>query len=111
MESKATAKYMRIAPRKVRLVADTVKGKRLEWALNALEFTPKRAAEVLKKVINSAKANASEKNIDVDTLRVQNIIVNEGPIRPYRFLPRAHGRATRIRKRVSHITVHLDDQT
>lgn len=110
MQATAKARYMRIAPRKVRLVGDTIKGRPLEEALNILEFTPRRAAGILKKVVHSARANAGEKNIDIDTLRVGNVIVDEGPIRPYRFLPRAQGRATRIRKRVSHITVVLDDE-
>lgn len=109
MEAKAHAKYIRIAPRKVRLVADMIRGKNLEWALNTLEFTPKKAAVVLKKVVKSAMANAKEKNIDEDTLVVKKVMVDEGPIRPYRFLPRARGTATRIRRRLSHITVVLDD--
>jgi large subunit ribosomal protein L22 len=104
---RATAKYLRIAPRKARLVADEVRGKSYPEAIAILRFTNKRAAKIIGDVINSAAANA-EHNMDADPeeLFVQEIRVDEGPtIKRYRA--RAMGRATMIRKRTSHITVEL----
>jgi large subunit ribosomal protein L22 len=104
---RATAKYLRIAPRKARLVADEVRGKSYPDAISILRFTNKRAAKIIGDVINSAAANA-EHNMDADPeeLFVQEIRVDEGPtIKRYRA--RAMGRATMIRKRTSHITVEL----
>jgi large subunit ribosomal protein L22 len=104
---RATAKYLRIAPRKARLVADEVRGKSYSEAISILRFTNKRAAKILGDVINSAAANA-EHNMDADPeeLFVQEVRVDEGPsIKRYRA--RAMGRATMIRKRTSHITVEL----
>ena len=105
MQAKAVAKFIRVSPRKTRLVAETVKGKSVEDALNILRFTPKKAARILSKVLFSAVSNAEQMpGVDVDALRVDNIIVNEGPTMK-RIQPRAMGRAYRIRKRTSHITV------
>lgn len=105
MESKAVAKFIRVSPRKTRLVAENIKGKPVEDALNILRFTPKKPAKVLSKVLYSAIANAEQKpGVDVDALIVENVIVNEGPTWK-RIQPRAMGRAYRIRKRTSHITV------
>ena len=104
---RAVAKYVRIAPRKVRLVADEVRGKSYPEAASILRFTNKRAARIVGDVINSAAANA-EHNDDADPneLFVREIRVDEGPtIKRYRA--RAMGRATMIRKRTSHITVEL----
>lgn len=103
----ATAKYVRISPRKLRLVADMVRGKSIPEAKAVLSFTPKGGAEVVGKVISSAVANA-ENNLDLssDDLYIGQIYVNEGPTLK-RFRPRAMGRAARIRKRTSHITVRL----
>jgi large subunit ribosomal protein L22 len=107
MEVKAVAKYVRVSPTKVRKVARAVKGKSVEEALNALGFMPHRSAHVLGKIIRSALANAEQKpNIEVDNLSIANILVNQGPSLK-RFRPRAMGRATRILKRTSHITVVL----
>jgi large subunit ribosomal protein L22 len=105
---KAVAKYMRIAPRKARLVADEVRGKSYPEAVSLLQFTNKRAAEILGGVLNSAAANAEHNSdADPDELRVKTVRVDEGPtIKRYR--PRAMGRATMIRKRTSHITVELE---
>lgn len=109
MEAKAVAKYMRISPRKVRIVAKNIKGLTVEKALSQLKYTPKKAAVILLKVLNSALANAEQKSeIDVDTLYVKNVFVDEGPTAK-RWRPRAMGRATRIRKRTSHVTVILDE--
>ena len=104
---KAKAKYVRIAPRKARLVADEVRGKSYEEAVALLQFTNKRAARIIGDVVESAAANA-EHNDDVDPyeLFVQEIRVDDGPtIKRYRA--RAMGRATMIRKRTSHISVAL----
>jgi large subunit ribosomal protein L22 len=105
---RATAKYLRIAPRKARLVADEVRGKSYPEAISILRFTNKRAAKIIGDVINSAAANAEHnRDADPEELFVQEIRVDEGPtIKRYRA--RAMGRATMIRKRTSHITVELD---
>jgi large subunit ribosomal protein L22 len=104
---RAIAKYVRIAPRKARLVADEVRGKSYPEADSILRFTNKRAAKIIGDVINSAASNAEHNdNIDPDELFVREIRVDEGPtIKRYRA--RAMGRATMIRKRTSHITVEL----
>lgn len=105
MEAKAVAKYMRISARKVRLVAENIKGKPVEEAMNILKFTPKKGADMLNKVLYSAVSNAEQMpGVDVDALLVDNVIINEGPTWK-RIQPRAMGRAYRIRKRTSHITV------
>ena len=105
---RAVAKYVRIAPRKARLVADEIRGKSYPEARSLLQFTNKRAAKVVGDVLDSAAANA-EHNVEADTdeLRIKTIKVDEGPtIKRYRA--RAMGRATMIRKRTSHITVELE---
>ncbi|MFP3980844.1 MAG: 50S ribosomal protein L22 [Desulfobacterales bacterium] len=105
MDVKASGKYMRISPQKVRKIAGTVKGKPVESGLNVLKFMPQKAAGMLEKIVRSAVANADHNaELDVDALVIKNIIVNEGPMLK-RFRPRARGRATRILKRTSHITV------
>jgi large subunit ribosomal protein L22 len=109
MEVKAKLRFTRIAPRKARLVADLIRGKRSEEALNILTFTPKAAARVIVKLLKSAIANATQKKIDVDRLYVKTIAVDQGPTMK-RFMPRAMGRATSIRKRTSHITIVLDER-
>ncbi|HIJ78534.1 MAG: 50S ribosomal protein L22 [Desulfobulbaceae bacterium] len=110
MESKSLARYIRISPQKARLVADLVRGKSVEYALTTLRFMPKKGARILKKVIESALANATQNDaIDVDTLIVKKIHIDGGPMQK-RTSPRAMGRATRILKRTSHITVVLDEQ-
>ncbi len=105
---KAVAKYVRIAPRKVRLVADEIRGKSYPEAVSLLQFTNKRAAGIIGGVVKSAAANAEHNSdADPDELRIKTIKVDEGPtIKRYR--PRAMGRATMIRKRTSHITVELE---
>ncbi len=110
MEAKALARQIRISPQKARLVADLVRGKSVESALNTLRFMPKKGARILRKVIESALANASQNEaIDVDTLYVKTIFIDGGPMLK-RIMPRAQGRASRILKRSSHITVVLDEQ-
>ena len=104
---RASARYVRIAPRKVRVVADQIRGKDVEEALALLRFSPRGAAVTLRKVVESAAANA-ENNFDLDPeeMKIAQISVDEGPtMRRYR--PRARGRATRIEKRTCHINVAL----
>jgi large subunit ribosomal protein L22 len=110
MEVKAQARFLRISPRKARLAADAVRGKKVEDALNLLKFAPQRGAKVLNKVMRSALANAEQNpGIDVDTLYVKKTFVDPGPSLK-RWTPRAMGRATKILKRTCHITVVLDEK-
>ena len=110
MEAKAVARYVRIAPSKARQVTKLIKGKSLDEALTILRFTPKRASRIVEKVVRSAAANAENNhNMDVRALYVKNTYVDQGPMMK-RFLPRARGRADRIRKRTSHITVVLEER-
>jgi len=110
MEVKSIVRYIRISPTKVRKVAVAVKGKPVEEALNVLGFMPQRSARILAKVIRSAVANADQQpEIDVDGLSISSIAVNQGPTLK-RSRPRAMGRANRILKRTSHITVVLAEQ-
>jgi len=109
MEVKAKLRFVRVGPRKVRLVADLIRGKGSEEALNILTFTKKAAAKIIIKLLKSVIANATQKkNIDVDRLYIKKITVDQGPTMK-RFQPRALGRATTIRKRTSHITIVLDE--
>jgi large subunit ribosomal protein L22 len=111
--ARSTAKlsHLRIAPRKVRVVADLVRGQRIGKALNLLAFTPKAAARPLAKLLRSALANAEqgEKDLDVDRIVVRTITVDQGPTQR-RYMPRAMGRATRINKKTSHVQVTLDSE-
>ncbi|MFP3866978.1 MAG: 50S ribosomal protein L22 [Desulfobacteraceae bacterium] len=110
MEVRAQARYVRISPQKTRLVTRAIKGKGVEEALAVLQFTPKKAARLVRKVVESAVANAGQHSqIDVDTLYIKKIWVDGGPTMR-RFRARAMGRATRILKRSSHITVVLDER-
>jgi len=109
MEARAVSRYVRIAPRKARLVADLVRGKRLGEALGILQHLPKKGARLLAKTLKSVVANAENtQRVDVDRLYIKRIIVDEGPTAK-RFMPRAHGRATRVRKRSAHLTVVVDE--
>lgn len=111
MEARATAKYVRISPYKARPVIDLIRGKDVQEALNILEFTPKKAARLIKKVLESAIANAEHNyNMDPDRLYVKRAYVDEGP-RLKRIWPRAWGRASRILKRTSHITVVVEEKS
>ena len=105
MEARAIARYVRIAPRKVRLVVDQIRGKNIAEARTILAFSERSAAETVAKVLNSAVANA-EHNYDMraDNLVVKATYVDEGPTLK-RIRPRAKGSASRINKRTSHITV------
>jgi large subunit ribosomal protein L22 len=109
MEAKAVGKYIRISPQKARLVADVVRGMGVDQAITTLRFMPKKGAEVIKKVVESAVANAThDEQTDVDKLYIKKIIIDGGPSLK-RISPRAQGRATGIIKRTSHITVVLDE--
>jgi large subunit ribosomal protein L22 len=108
MEVKAIAKYIRVSPRKTRLLAREIKGKRVEEALKLLAFAPQKGAPILRKLISSAVANASlYPDVDVDRLIIKKVVADEGPMLK-RFRPRAMGRAARIRRRTAHLTVVLD---
>lgn len=102
----ATLKSHNQTPRKVRLVTDLVKGKKIQDALQALEFLPKRAAEPIRKLIQSAVANAKVSGENVEDLRVQSIIVESAGILK-KYMPRAFGRASLIRRRKSAVKVTL----
>jgi large subunit ribosomal protein L22 len=111
MEATATLRYLKASPQKVRLVADLVRGKKVEEALNILRFTRKSCAKDLEKLLRSAVANAENKENapDVDELVVSKIYVNEGP-RERRIQPAPMGRAYQIQKRKAHVTVHVSDE-
>ena len=103
--ARATAKYIRISSRKVKIVIDLIRGKKVDDALAILMFTPKAAAPVVEKVLRSAIANA-ENNLELDrgTLYVAECFANQGPTLK-RYWPRSHGRADQILKRTCHITI------
>ena len=107
---RASSRYVRVAPRKARLIADQVRGMHIEQARALLEFSPRGAAEDIRKLIDSAAANA-ENNHDLigDEMRISEITVDEGPTLR-RFRPRALGRASRINKRTCHIAVALSPE-
>ncbi len=110
MEASAKLKFIRLSPQKTRLVADMVRGKAVQEALNILKFSPQRPADVVAKLLRSAVANAEQKGVsDVDRLFVKALFVDQGHVLK-RFMPRAQGRATKIRKPTSHITVILDEK-
>lgn len=110
MEASAKARFVKIAPRKARVVADLVRGKDVGEAIDLLNFTRKAAAVPIKKLVESAVANARQASsaIDVDSLYIKSLTVDMGPTRHMRrWRPRAMGRATRIVKGMSHLTVVL----
>jgi len=105
MEAKAILRFCRVAPRKARIVADMIRGRNVEEAISLLEFTPKRSAQIVRKVLHSAIANAEDTSeVDVDRLFVKRITVDQGPTLK-RYRPRAQGRAFRINKKTSHIVL------
>ena len=110
MEVQAKARFVKISPRKARLSADLARGKMVDKALTSLAFSPKASSSIITKLLKSALANADQRGtVNIDSLFVKRICVDEGPTIK-RFRPRAMGRATRIRKRTSHITVVLDEK-
>lgn len=109
MITTATHRYARISAQKVRLVADQIRGKKVDQATELLAFSSKKAALLMKKVLDSAIANAEHnEGADVDELKVSEVLVDEGPTAK-RLRARAKGRANRIFKRTSHITVKVSD--
>ncbi len=110
MEVSAKLRGVRISPQKARLVCDQIRGLPVERALEVLMFSPKKGARIVKKVLESAIANAEHnEGADIDELRVSTTYVDQGPVYK-RIQPRAKGRANRILKRTSHITVGVSDQ-
>jgi large subunit ribosomal protein L22 len=110
METRASIRHMRVGPQKARLVVDMIRGKGVEEAIGILEFNARRASKQIAKTLKSAIANAeATQNVDVDTLYVKSAWVDEGRVAK-RFLPRAHGRATKVIKRSSHITIVVDER-
>lgn len=110
MEASAKLTFARLSPRKTRLVVDMVRGKGIQDALNILRFSPQPSAKLVSKLLNSAVANAEQKGVsDVDHLFVKIITVDGGPVLK-RFVPRAQGRASKIRKPTSHISVVLAEK-
>jgi large subunit ribosomal protein L22 len=113
MVSKASVRFMRVSPRKARVIVNLVRGRQAGEALQLLEFTHKAAAPIVKKLIESAVANAKTKspNVDVDSLYVETAFVDKAPNKQLRrWRPRAMGRATRIQKGLSHITIILGER-
>ncbi|HJL41933.1 MAG TPA: 50S ribosomal protein L22 [Myxococcales bacterium LLY-WYZ-16_1] len=106
--ARAKLRHLRTSPRKVRLVADLIRGKHVEEALNILQFTQKGSSEPLAKLVKSAVANADQRGgVDIDNLYVGQLTVDAGPTLK-RFMPRAQGRATPILKRTSHVSIALE---
>ena len=107
---RATAKYIRVTPRKVKIVIDLIRGKQVDQALAILAYTPKSAAPYVEKLLNSAIANA-ENNLEMDrsSLYVAEAYANQGPTLK-RYWARSHGRADMIKKHTSHITIVLDQK-
>jgi large subunit ribosomal protein L22 len=110
MEARSTSKYLRVSAQKARLVVDLIRGKQVGEAISVLRFTKKRVTREIEKTLHSAIANAEEnnENVDVDELIVSQAYVNEGP-RMKRIRPAPLGRAYRYQRRMSHITVVVND--
>lgn len=109
-QAKAIARYVRISPRKARLVVDLIRGKRVDEAFAILRHTPRAASPILEKLLNSAIANAEHNySLDVNNLVISDAFVNDGPIMK-RYQPRAKGRPFMIRKRTSHITLVVSEK-
>jgi large subunit ribosomal protein L22 len=112
MNASAKVRHIRISPRKLRVVANMVRGESLEDAMSTLALMPKKAARIIGKALVSATANAEDKSggdVDIDTLTVKTITVDGGPV-VKRWMPRAQGRANRINHRTSHLTVVVSDE-
>ena len=110
MEAKAIAKYIRIAPRKIRIVVDLIRGKSVGEAIAILKHTPKVASEVVEKVLKSAMANAEHNyDMNIDNLFVSEVYVDQGPTLK-RIHPRSRGQAFKILKRSSHVTLKVKER-
>ena len=112
MEARAITRFVHLSPMRARLVADLIRGQRVGVALQILDATPRRAAGIIKKTLMSAVANATSSgegaHVDADDLIVKTAMVDGGPMMK-RFMPRAMGRATRVRKRLAHVTIVVGD--
>lgn len=106
--ARAEQRGLRMSARKARVLADMVRGKAVDDALTSLAFQVRRASKSLRKAIDSAVANADQRGLDLDKLVISEVKIDKGPLMR-RFMPRAHGRAYRIRKQTSHITVQLSE--
>lgn len=110
MEVKATAKYLRVSPRKLRLIVNAIRGKRVSEALAILRFMPSPSAKLVAKVVKSAAANAENNfQMEPEALTITKIVADEGP-RLKRYRARAHGRVSPILRRMSHVTVVVDER-
>ncbi|MFC1557156.1 50S ribosomal protein L22 [candidate division KSB1 bacterium] len=113
MKARARSRYVRSSPRKIRQVADLIRGKRVSEALDILHFMPKKGARLVVKTVHSAVSNLmhqeGSRKLDEENLFIRQIYIDGGPIAK-RFLPGPMGRANRIRKRFSHITVTISDE-
>ena len=108
MAAKAVVRHVRMSPRKMRIVANMVRGKRVDEAMGMLKVMPKKAAYVIRKLLISAVANAEHQGEqDVDALKISYLAVDAGPVLK-RWMPRAMGRANRVNHRTSHVTIHVD---
>ena len=109
MEARAVVRHVRMSPRKMRVIADRVRGKRVEEAMAMLKLMPKKGAVVIRKLLISAVANAEHQGQqDVDALLVKTCSIDNGPILK-RWMPRAMGRAGRVQHRTSHVTISVDE--
>ena len=109
-EARATLKYSRISARKVKIVADLIRGKNVDEALTIVKFTPKASSEILEKLLKSAIANAeNNQGMSAENLYIEECYASQGPIMK-RIKPRAQGRAYRIEKRMCHITIVLNEK-
>jgi len=108
-EARAIHRYARISPTKVRQVINLIRGKDVGVALAILQETNKRAARIVEKLLKSAIANAEMKDMDIDNLYIKEVRAEDGPILK-RYMPRAYGRATMIRRRYSHIYITLTER-
>jgi large subunit ribosomal protein L22 len=111
MEARATVKYLKVSPQKARLVVDLIRGKRAADAINILRFTKKRVTYAIEKVLRSAISNAEQQSetVDVDRLVISKAYVSDGP-RAKRIRPAPQGRAFRYQRRMSHITLVVEEQ-
>jgi|TARA_B100000470_G_C19577432_1_gene296264 large subunit ribosomal protein L22 len=110
MKVSSTLKYARISPQKARMIVDIIRGNKVMNATNTIKFMPQKAAGIIRKILDSAIANAENNNgADIDDLKISKAYVNEAPTFK-RFRARARGRGTRILKRNSHITIELSDE-
>lgn len=108
MQATAKHKFARVSAKKMQPIAKMVRGLPIQQAIASLQFTPKKGALLIRKVIESARANAAEKQVDVDTLKVKSVVIDRGPMM-YRIMTRQRGMAYRIRRRSVHISVTVGD--